>query len=107
MITVTPKAANELKKIMAQENNGDCALRVGVQGGGCSGLSYFLALEKEARPDDKIFESSGVKVYLDSKSALYLEGTELDFTDGLQGSGFTFRNPNAQRTCGCGHSFSA
>jgi iron-sulfur cluster assembly protein len=107
MVTITPKAAEEIKKIIAQENSGDLALRVGVQGGGCSGLSYFLTLDKDPRPDDKIFETGGVKVYLDSKSALYLEGTEVDFTDGLQGSGFTFRNPNAVRTCGCGHSFQA
>lgn len=107
MVTVTPKAAAEIKKIMAQENNGDCALRVGVQGGGCSGLTYFMTLETEARSDDKILESSGIRVHLDAKSALYLAGTEIDFSDGLQGSGFTFKNPNAQRTCGCGHSFSA
>ncbi len=107
MITITTRAAAEIKKIIAQENSGELALRVGVQGGGCSGLSYFLSLDKDSRPDDKILESSGVKIYLDSKSALYLEGTELDFTDGLQGSGFTFKNPNAVRTCGCGHSFQA
>jgi iron-sulfur cluster assembly protein len=107
MITITAKAASEIQKIIAQENSGDLALRVGVQGGGCSGLSYFLSLDKEARPDDKILESNGVKIYLDSKSALYLDGTEVDFTDGLQGSGFTFKNPNAVRTCGCGHSFQA
>jgi iron-sulfur cluster assembly protein len=107
MITVTPKAAEEIKKIIAQENSGELALRVGVQGGGCSGLTYFLALEKDLRPDDKILESHGLRIYLDSRSALYLDGTELDFTDGLQGSGFTFKNPNAVRTCGCGHSFSA
>lgn len=107
MITITAKAAAEIQKIIAQENSGELALRVGVQGGGCSGLSYFLSLDKEPRPDDKILESGGVKVFLDSKSALYLEGTQVDFTDGLQGSGFTFNNPNAQRTCGCGHSFQA
>jgi iron-sulfur cluster assembly protein len=107
MVTVSLKAANEIKKIMTQENSGECALRVGVKGGGCSGLSYFLTLDKEARPDDNILESNGVKVYLDPKSALYLAGTEIDFSDGLQGTGFTFNNPNAQRTCGCGSSFSA
>jgi iron-sulfur cluster assembly protein len=107
MVTVTLKAATEIKKIMDQEETGECALRVGVKGGGCSGLSYFLALEKDARPDDRILESNGIRVYLDSKSALYLEGTEIDFSDGLQGAGFTFKNPNAQRTCGCGSSFSA
>jgi len=107
MITLSPKAAVEVKKIIAQENETDLALRVGVQGGGCSGLTYFLSLDKETRPDDEILELNGVKVLLDSKSALYLEGTELDYTDGLQGSGFMFKNPNAARTCGCGHSFAA
>jgi len=107
MITITAKAATEIQKIIAQENSGALALRVGVQGGGCSGLSYFLSLDKDPRPDDKVFESGGVKVYLDSKSALYLEDTQVDFTDGLQGSGFTFNNPQAVRTCGCGNSFSA
>jgi len=107
MITLSTKAASEVKKIIAQENDNSLALRVGVQGGGCSGLSYFLSLDKELRTDDHVLESNGVKIYLDSKSALYLEGAEVDFTDGLQGSGFTFRNPNAARTCGCGHSFQA
>lgn len=107
MITITAKAAAEIQKIIAQENSGALALRLGVQGGGCSGLSYFLSLDKDARPDDKVLETSGVKIYLDSKSALYLEDTQVDFTDGLQGSGFTFNNPQAVRTCGCGNSFSA
>ncbi|MDQ7052855.1 MAG: iron-sulfur cluster assembly accessory protein [candidate division KSB1 bacterium] len=79
---------------------------MGVQGGGCSGLSYFLSLDKEIRPQDKIPEHDGVKVVVDSKSAMYLEGTILDFTDGLMGRGFVFNNPNAVRTCGCGSSFS-
>lgn len=107
MITLTEKAAEEIKNIIAQENDHDLALRVGVQGGGCSGLSYFLTLDKDPRAEDKVFEQHGVKVFLDSKSAMYLEGTELDFTDGLNGRGFVFNNPNAIRTCGCGSSFSA
>ncbi len=108
MITLTPRAAEELKKIMAQESPDEpLALRVGVKGGGCSGLTYCLSLEKEERPGDKVFEFYGVKVLLDSKSAIYLQGTELDFTDGLNGSGFTFQNPNAVKTCGCGSSFAA
>lgn len=107
MVTLTPKAATEVKKIISQETEQGLALRVGVQGGGCSGLTYFLSLDKDQRADDHVLEEHGVKIYLDSKSALYLEGTELDFTDGLQGSGFTFKNPNAVRTCGCGHSFNA
>jgi iron-sulfur cluster assembly protein len=108
MLNLTPKAAAEVRKIMEKEKQGQyLGLRVGVKGGGCSGLSYFLDLEKEPRPDDNIIESNGVKIFLDPKSALYLQGTELDFSDGLNGTGFTFRNPNAQRTCGCGSSFSA
>lgn len=107
MLSVTPKAAAEVKKIMEQEKPGESlGLRVGVKGGGCSGLSYFLDVEKEPRPDDNVIESNGVKLFLDPKSALYLKGTELDFSDGLNGTGFRFKNPNAQRTCGCGSSFS-
>lgn len=110
MVTLTPRAASEVQKIIAQEtpeHGAKLALRVGVQGGGCSGLSYFLTLDNEAREDDEVIESNGVRILMDSKSALYLEGTTVDYTDGLQGSGFTFTNPNAQRSCGCGHSFQA
>ncbi|MFQ5708316.1 MAG: iron-sulfur cluster insertion protein ErpA [bacterium] len=107
MITVTTKAVAEIKKLLEQEDtDGLIGLRVGVKGGGCSGLSYYLDFAKEAREGDKIIETDGIKVLLDPKSALYLKGTELDFSDGLNGTGFTFRNPNAQRTCGCGSSFS-
>ena len=110
MIKLSPKAAEQVKKIIAQESNesqDDLRLRIGVQGGGCSGLSYFMTLDKEARTDDHAFEEHGVKLLMDSKSALYLEGTEIDYLDGLQGSGFTFHNPNAVRSCGCGSSFQA
>lgn len=106
MITMTPKAIAEVKKLMQQEDPGmNMGLRVGVKGGGCSGLSYFLDFAKEPRQDDKILEFDGIKVYLDPKSAIYLKGTQLDFSDGLNGTGFNFSNPNAQRTCGCGSSF--
>jgi iron-sulfur cluster assembly protein len=107
MISVTPKAVGEVKKLM-QEQHPDqkMALRVGVKGGGCSGLSYILDFEEQPRPDDRILEFHGIKVFMDPKSAIYLKGTELDFADGLMGTGFTFVNPNAQRTCGCGSSFS-
>jgi iron-sulfur cluster assembly protein len=106
MITLTEKAISEIKKLMSQETSGATAgLRVGVKGGGCSGLSYVLSFEKGPRPDDNVLEFNGVKVFMDPKSAIYLGGTELDFSDGLNGKGFTFRNPNAQRTCGCGSSF--
>ncbi len=106
MITVSEKAISEVKKLMSQNVNNVKGLRVGVKGGGCSGLSYFLDFEKNPRPDDNILEFDDVRIYMDPKSALYLKGTQLDFSDGLNGKGFTFTNPNAQRTCGCGSSFS-
>ncbi len=106
MIELTDKAVDEIKKILEQENDPDLLLRIGVQGGGCSGLSYFMTLEKEIRPQDKVLEKNGVQVVIDSKSAMYLDGTVLDYVDGLMGKGFVFNNPNAIRTCGCGSSFS-
>lgn len=81
-------------------------LRVGVQGGGCSGLSYNLDFDNEVKTGDQMFEDKGLRIALDMKSFLYLAGTELDFSDGLNGKGFNFVNPNASRTCGCGESFS-
>ena len=106
MITMTPKAIVEVKRLMAADAGSlNAGLRVGVKGGGCSGLSYVLDFEKEPREGDKIIEFEGVRVFLDPKSALYLKGTQLDFSDGLNGTGFNFINPNAQRTCGCGSSF--
>lgn len=107
MIVVTEKAASEIKRIIAQENEPDLKLRMGVQGGGCSGLSYFLTLEKNTTPNDRIVTDNGFELVVDSKSYMYLDGTELDFTDGLSGKGFVFNNPNAVRTCGCGSSFAA
>ena len=105
-INITDKAISEVKKIM-EENSipGEYGLRVGIKGGGCSGLTYTLGFDGEERPGDNIIEKDGVKVYIDMKSNLYLAGTELDFTDGLNGRGFVFNNPNAKRTCGCGSSF--
>jgi iron-sulfur cluster assembly protein len=109
MITVTEKALKEIKRIQASDpatNEGH--LRVQVVGGGCSGMSYKLGFDKEpVGANDKVFEQDGVKVVVDAKSFLFLGGTELDFSDGLNGTGFTFNNPNAKRTCGCGTSFSA
>ena len=84
----------------------DYFLRVGVVGGGCSGLSYKLDFDNESQPGDQLFEDKGVKLVCDLKSFLYLCDTELDFSDGLNGKGFHFINPNASRTCGCGESFS-
>src|ERR1700756_5472242 len=107
MITMTEKAVKELKRIMETDPTAkDASLRVMVVGGGCSGMSYKLGFENQPpTSSDKIFEKDGVKIIVDPKSFLYLSGTELDFTDGLNGTGFVFNNPNAKRTCGCGSSF--
>jgi iron-sulfur cluster assembly protein len=109
MITVTDKAVGEIKRIQANDPSANgTALRVMVVGGGCSGMSYKLGFDNQpAAANDKVFEKDGVKIIIDPKSFLYLSGTELDFTDGLNGTGFVFKNPNAKRTCGCGSSFSA
>ncbi len=109
MIQVTDKAVSEIKRIQASDATAtDSMLRVMVVGGGCSGMSYKLGFDKEPiAATDKIFEKDGIKIVCDSKSFLYLSGIELDFTDGLNGTGFVFNNPNAKRTCGCGNSFSA
>ena len=107
MITVTEKAKDKLAVLRSESSyDENYFVRVGVEGGGCSGLSYKLDFDKEHKPDDKMFEDKGVQIVVDKKSFLYLVGTELDFTDGLNGKGFVFINPNASRTCGCGESFS-
>lgn len=105
-ITITEKASKEIKRIM-QENkiSSDFGLRVGVKGGGCSGLTYSLGFDSASREGDSIVETDGVKLIVDGKSLFYLSGTELDFSDGLNGKGFVFNNPNATKTCGCGESF--
>ncbi|MDO8530873.1 MAG: iron-sulfur cluster assembly accessory protein [Dehalococcoidia bacterium] len=107
IISITPKAGAQIQKVAAQEGKQGYGLRVMVAGGGCSGLSYKLTMENQTRPDDKVVEEHGVKIYVDRKSAFYLTGTVLDFSDGLNGKGFVFANPNAKSTCGCGNSFSA
>ena len=105
-INVTDKAVNEIKKIMSENKIPDgYGLRVGVKGGGCSGLTYTLGFDTEPRPADEIIEKDEVKIYVDMKSFLFLQGTEIDYTDGLMGKGFVFNNPNAKKTCGCGSSF--
>jgi iron-sulfur cluster assembly protein len=105
-ITLTDKALAEIKKIMAANNIPETyGLRVGVKGGGCSGLSYSLGYDKEARETDKIVKKDGVQLFVDPKSLFYLSGTQLDYTDGLNGKGFVFNNPQAAKTCGCGSSF--
>lgn len=107
MITVSEKAKNRISQLMDEQSfDSNYFLRVGVESGGCSGLSYKLDFDNTVKPGDETFEFEGVKVVTDKRSVLYLFGTELDFTDGLNGKGFAFNNPNASRTCSCGESFS-
>jgi len=106
MIQVTPKAVQKIKEAFAEHSvNG--GLRLGVQGGGCSGLSYLFRLETQPRPNDNVYEFDGVKIFIDPKSLLYLDGMTLDYKESLLHSGFAVENPNAQKSCGCGASFSA
>lgn len=109
-ISVSERAASRIKEIRKEQNiSDDALLRVGVVSGGCSGLTYDLDFDPEPREDDdkqKFFEDKGIKLVVDMRSFLYLSGTTLDFTEGLNGEGFHFNNPNASRTCSCGESFS-
>jgi len=107
MITLTPSALQEVKRLMEKEQKPNLALRVGVKGGGCSGFTYQMAVE-EANPKqyDTLLEQDGVKILVDAKSHLYLDGTSIDYKQGLVGGGFEFQNPLAKKSCGCGTSFS-
>lgn len=106
IFTLTTKAKLQLDKLMVEEQcTEDHFLRVSVKGGGCSGLTYDLDFDDTIVPFDEISEDQGLKLVIDRRSLLYLLGTELDFTEGLNGKGFLFTNPNASRTCGCGESF--
>ena len=106
MLKVSESAKKEATRLMQEAGKPDSFIRVGVKGGGCSGLMYELDFDNEMKDGDKEFEDNGVKVVVDKKSFLYLVGTELDYSGGLNGKGFVFKNPNAERTCGCGESFS-
>jgi iron-sulfur cluster assembly protein len=107
MIKVRENAKDQVIKLLEEKGMGAGAfIRVGVEGGGCSGLMYKLDFDTNITETDKVFEDNGIKVVVDKKSFLYLVGTELDFSGGLNGKGFSFINPNANRTCGCGESFS-
>ncbi len=106
-INVTPNAAKKLRFFAQKEGlEEEFGVRVGVKGGGCSGLMYTLSIEQAAGENDKIVDDNGVKVFIDKKAYIFLAGTELDFSDGLNGKGFVFQNPNAKKACGCGNSFS-
>lgn len=107
MIIVSEKARDRILELRQEENrNTDENIRVSVKGGGCSGLMYDLGFDNTTAETDHVFEDKGVKIIVDRKSLLYLAGTTLEFSDGLNGKGFQFVNPNASRTCGCGESFS-
>ena len=105
-ITLTAKAVEMVKDAIAREGLEGHGIRVGVLGGGCSGFQYSMDFEKDAKPDDMVFEQEGVKLYVDPMSSMYLQGVTIDYVVGLQGAGFKFDNPNAKTTCGCGSSFS-
>lgn len=106
MIKITDKAKDKIVELRSQDNlSSSHNIRVAVKGGGCSGLMYDLEFDATIKPEDKVFEDKEVKILVDKKSLLYLLGTTLDFSDGLNGKGFQFVNPNASRTCGCGESF--
>ena len=106
-ITLTEGALNQLRRIQKEQNlNEDHGLRVGVKGGGCSGFTYVLGFDIQ-KEKDEIFEIEGFKVFMESAHSLYLVGMEIDWVEGLNNRGFTFTNPNAKETCGCGTSFSA
>ena len=107
IVSISEKAAEKIRYFAAKDGvTGNVGVRVAVKGGGCSGLTYDLDITDQELPNDKIVEQHGVKVMVDKKSYIYLVGTELEFSDGLNGKGFIFQNPNATKTCGCGTSFS-
>ena len=110
-ISLTPVAITKVKEIMQQQDPAPAGLRLGVVGGGCSGFSYSMMFEENGNGNDlgmdKVFQFDGLKVYVDQTSLLYLDNTEVDCVESLEGSGFKFSNPNVKSTCGCGSSFSA
>ncbi|MCC7261216.1 MAG: iron-sulfur cluster insertion protein ErpA [Candidatus Latescibacteria bacterium] len=107
MVTVTDSAADKIRTMLDSQGHPEYGLRMGVVGGGCSGFQYRLAFETAAADMDQIIEVNGVRLFIDPKSCLYLNGVRLDYIDGLMGAGFKIENPNARSTCGCGESFSA
>jgi iron-sulfur cluster assembly protein len=106
MITLTPVAAEKVRNLLTGRGSPQAGLRVGVRGGGCSGNSYFMEFCDAESPDDQVVESNGVRLVVDSRSAMLLGGTEVDYVEGLMGTGFKFNNPNVRHNCACGESFS-
>jgi iron-sulfur cluster assembly protein len=107
MINFSDKAIRKIENILSEEGKTGWGLRVGIRSGGCSGYSYLMQFDEKASEQDHVFQVSKVPVFVDGRSLEFLEGTEIDFSDGLSGSGFVFNNPNAVKSCGCGSSFSA
>lgn len=107
VITLTAAAITEVKRLINVQGLTDGGLRLGVKGGGCSGLSYTINFDEKIGPHDQVYDIDGIKVIIDAKSAIYLQGTQLDYYKDLMGGNFKFVNPNANKTCGCGESFSA
>jgi iron-sulfur cluster assembly accessory protein len=105
LINVSSTAASKIAELLAEENKQESGLRVFVQGGGCSGFQYGLMIEESPADTDQVYQSNGVKLYVDPISVRYLKGAEVDFVENIAGGGFTIRNPNAVSTCGCGQSF--
>jgi iron-sulfur cluster assembly protein len=106
MVTLTPEAIAKVKSIIAERKE-DAGLRIAVVGGGCSGFQYQMTLDKEPLTDDKVIDMEGLRVFVDNQSLLYLNGAQVDYVDGADGSGFRFDNPNAKAVCGCGETFEA
>lgn len=106
MITVTDSAVQKLKDLLVKNNKVGEGIRIGVKGGGCSGLTYYVNFEREKREGDELLQFDGLTLYVDKKSLLFLQGTSVDWQESLTSAGFTFQNPNATGTCGCGTSFS-
>jgi iron-sulfur cluster assembly protein len=107
MVQLTERAIGKVKEIMASQQPAPAGLRIAVVGGGCSGFSYSMAFENQPNMLDSTYDYSGLKVYVDQASMLYLEGAEVDYVETLEGAGFKFNNPNVKSTCGCGSSFQA
>ena len=106
-VVLTELAAGKVKELLAQRGTPSHGLRLGVRGGGCSGNSYFMEFCEQETSEDQVMDSFGVRLVIDTKSLMLLQGTEIDFVDGLMGSGFKFNNPNVRHSCACGESFSA
>ncbi len=104
MLTLTDMAIQKVKSIM-EERGEQGGLRIAVVGGGCSGFQYQMSLDREPSSDDQVIDMNGLKIFVDPRSLLYLNGTQVDYVDGLTGSGFKFENPNTKGSCGCGESF--